>query len=69
MRTTASGEHAHTIRTFKLHQRLRRLTGPACRRLHASIPPIYSLKLYRALRSIAGPVLAWRLSFAWRTAA
>lgn len=38
----------------------------ACRRLHASIPPIYSLKLYRALRSITGPVLAWRLTFGWR---
>lgn len=31
MRTTAPGKHAHThtLRTFKLYQRLRRFTGPA----------------------------------------
>jgi hypothetical protein len=31
MRRTASGKHAHThtLRTFKLYQRLRRFTGPA----------------------------------------
>lgn len=42
----------------------------ACRRLHASsIPQTHSLKLYRALRLLVGPVLAWRLAFAWRAMA
>ncbi len=40
-----------------------------CRRLHASASPLRTLNLYRALRVVAGPVLAWRLSFAWRAAA
>jgi len=41
----------------------------ACIRLHASISPIHSLKLYRVLRPFVGSVLAWRLAFAWRAAA
>lgn len=41
----------------------------ACTRLHASVPPVFSLKLYRALRRFVGPALAWRLAFAWRAEA
>lgn len=41
----------------------------ACRRLHAPASPAFSLQLYRALRPLVGPVLAWRLAFAWRAAA
>ncbi len=41
----------------------------ACRRLHAPASPIPSLQLYRALRPLVGPVLAWRLAFAWRAVA
>lgn len=41
----------------------------ACIRLHAPASPILSLKLYRALRLLVGPVLAWRAAFAWRSAA
>jgi len=41
----------------------------ACRRLHASASPVFSLQLYRALRPLVGPVLAWRLAFAWRAMA
>jgi hypothetical protein len=41
----------------------------ACTRLHAPASPLRNLNLYRALRYLAGPVLAWRLSFAWRAAA
>ncbi len=41
----------------------------ACIRLHAPASPIPSLQLYRALRPLVGPVLAWRLAFAWRAAA
>lgn len=41
----------------------------ACKRLHASISPIHSLKLYRVLRPFVGPVLAWRVAFTWRAAA
>lgn len=66
MRTTASGKHAHTLRTFKLHQRFHHLAGLACTRLHASISPIRSLKLYRVLRPFVGPVFAWRVSFGGR---
>lgn len=43
--------------------------APACRRLHASASPLRTLTLYSALRRLAGPVLAYRLSFAWRAAA
>lgn len=43
--------------------------APACTRLHASASSLRTLSLYRALRVVAGPVLAWRLSFAWRAAA
>lgn len=38
----------------------------ACKRLHAPVPPVFSLQLYRALRLFVGPVLAWRLAFGWR---
>jgi hypothetical protein len=31
-----------------------------------SASPFSTLTLYRVLRTIAGPVLAYRLSFAWR---
>lgn len=41
----------------------------ACRRLHASASPLRTLNLYRALRVVTGPVLAYRLSFAWRAGA
>lgn len=41
----------------------------ACTRLHAPASPFRSLSLYRVLRPLAGPVLAWRLSFAWRAGA
>lgn len=41
----------------------------ACIRLHAPASPIPSLQLYRALRPLVGPVLAWRLAFAWRAVA
>ncbi len=41
----------------------------ACKRLHAPASPILSLQLYRALRALVGPVLAWRLAFAWRAGA
>jgi hypothetical protein len=41
----------------------------ACIRLHAPASPIPSLQLYRTLRPLVGPVLAWRLAFAWRAAA
>ncbi|MDD2990795.1 MAG: hypothetical protein PHI64_17775 [Zoogloea sp.] len=41
----------------------------ACRRLHAPTSPARSLQLYRALRPLVGPVLAWRLAFAWRAMA
>ena len=41
----------------------------ACKRLHASVSPVFSLKLYRALRPFVGPVLAWRVAFGWRAAA
>ena len=43
--------------------------APACTRLHAPASPFRTLTLYRALRRVAGPALAWRLSFAWRAAA
>jgi len=43
--------------------------APACARLHAPASPLRTLTLYRALRRVAGPALAWRLSFAWRAAA
>ena len=43
--------------------------APACTRLHAFASPLRTLNLYRALRVVAGPVLAWRLSFAWRAGA
>lgn len=38
-----------------------------CKRLHAPVPPVFALKLYRALRLFVGPVLAWRVAFGWRT--
>jgi len=41
----------------------------ACGRLHAPTSPARSLQLYRALRPLVGPVLAWRLGFAWSAAA
>ena len=41
----------------------------ACKRLHASASPFRTLTLYRALRRVAIPALAWRQSFAWRAAA
>lgn len=41
----------------------------ACRRLHAPTSPAFSLQLYRALRPLVGPVLAWRVAFAWRAGA
>jgi hypothetical protein len=41
----------------------------ACTRLHASASPLRNLNLYRVLRVVTGPVLAYRLSFAWRAAA
>ncbi len=34
-----------------------------CKRLHTSAPPVFSLKLYRALRPFVGPVLAWACRF------
>lgn len=40
----------------------------ACTRMHASVPPVFFLKLYRALRLFVGPVLAWRLVSGWRAA-
>jgi len=46
--------------------------APACTRLHAPASPrrtlelFASLALYRTLRRIAGPVLAWRVAFAGR---
>jgi len=40
-----------------------------CKRLHTPVPPVFSLQLYRALSPLVGPVLAWRLAFAWRAAA
>jgi hypothetical protein len=40
-----------------------------CKRMHASVSPVFSLKLYRALRLFVGPVLAWRVAFGWRAAA
>ncbi|MBT9496647.1 MAG: hypothetical protein IV103_05065 [Zoogloea sp.] len=42
------------------------ISATACTRLHASASPFRTLSLYRLLRPLAGPVLAWRLSFAWR---
>ena len=42
--------------------------APACIRLHAPRRPLKlspSLALYRALRPFTGPVLAWRVAFAW----
>ncbi len=41
----------------------------ACKRMHAPVSPVFSLKLYRALRPFVGSVLAWRVAFAWRAAA
>lgn len=41
----------------------------ACQRLHAPASLAFSLQLYRALRPLVGPVLAWRLAFAWRAVA
>ena len=41
----------------------------ACTRLHAPASPFRTLNLYRALRRIAGPALAWRLTFGRRAAA
>ena len=41
----------------------------ACKRLHASASPFRTLTLYRALRRVAGPVLAYRLAFVGRAAA
>ncbi len=38
----------------------------ACTRLHAPALTLFNLWLYRALRRFVGPVLAWRLAFAWR---
>lgn len=38
----------------------------ACARLHAPASPLFNLRLYRVLRRFVGPVLAWRLAFAWR---
>jgi hypothetical protein len=43
--------------------------APACTRLHASASPLRTFTLYRTLRRFTGPVLAFRLSFAWRAAA
>ncbi len=40
----------------------------ACARLHASISPTHSLKLYRVLSPFVGPVLAWRVAFGGRAA-
>ena len=45
--------------------------APACTRLHTprcTLKLFPSLALYRALRPVAGPVLAWRVAFAWRAA-
>lgn len=36
-----------------------------CKRLHTPVPPVFFLQLYRTLRPLVGPVLA----FAWRAAA
>jgi len=47
------------------------INAPACPRLHTprrTFKLFSSLALYRALRPIAGPVLAWRMAFAWRAA-
>ena len=44
---------------------------PACTRLHTphrTLKLFPSLALYRALRPVAGPVLAWRVAFAWGAA-
>jgi hypothetical protein len=41
----------------------------ACTRLHAPASPFRTLNLYRALRRIAGPALAYRLSFGRRAGA
>lgn len=41
----------------------------ACRRLHAPASLTLTLNLYRALRRFAGPVLAFRLTFAKRAGA
>lgn len=46
--------------------------APACTRLHTprrTFKLFSSLALYRALRPIAGPVLAWRVAFSGRAAA
>lgn len=40
-----------------------------CKRLHTPVSPVFFLQLYRTLRPLVGPVLAWRLAFAWRAAA
>lgn len=45
--------------------------APACPRLHAprrTLKLSLSLALYRALRPFTGPVLAWRVAFAWGAA-
>ena len=42
--------------------------APACIRLHAprrTLKLFPSLALYRSLRPFTGPVLAWRVAFAW----
>lgn len=36
---------------------------------HAHTPTLRTFKLYQRLRRFTGPALAFRLSFAWRTAA
>ena len=44
---------------------------PACTRLHTprrTLKLFPSLALYRALRPFTGPVLAWRVAFAWGAA-
>lgn len=50
------------VRTMATH-------AQPCKRLHAPVPPVFSLKLYRALRPFVGPVLAWRVAFDLRAAA
>ena len=45
--------------------------APACPRLHTprrTLKLFPSLALYRALRPFTGPVLAWRVAFAWGAA-
>lgn len=41
----------------------------ACKRMHAPVSPIFTFRLYRALRRVAGPALAFRLTFARRAGA